>query len=157
MKICRTCQISKNIEEFRRSSNRCRKCDVIASREYYLKNIEKQKKYQLEYRTVFKEKAKKRNSEWVKNNPAKNSFKNTKRKSAMLRRTPEWLSAEHLIEISHIYQTAAKLTKETGVAHHVDHVVPLQGKLVSGLHVPWNLRAIPAIENIQKHNLFKPA
>jgi hypothetical protein len=46
-------------------------------------------------------------------------------------------------------------SKVTGEPWHVDHIIPLQGKLVSGLHVPSNLQAMRGIENISKKNKFE--
>lgn len=59
--------------------------------------------------------------------------------------------------IAYFYTEAQRLTKETGVKHHVDHIVPLQGKNVCGLHVAENLRVVPAIENMVKGNKFMEA
>ena len=78
-----------------------------------------------------------------------------RRKSAKLQRTPAWLTEEHRWMVKEIYDLAALRTEMLGFQWHVDHIVPLQGELVSGLHVPWNMRVIPAIENIRKKNKFE--
>ncbi len=68
--------------------------------------------------------------------------------------TPPWLTEAHWIQIKEIYAEAERLTKDTGIRHEVDHIVPLSGKTVSGLHVPWNLRAIPAEENNRRPRVW---
>lgn len=72
---------------------------------------------------------------------------------AKMLRTPKWADPG---AISAFYAAAKRISEVTGVKHHVDHVIPLQGKLVSGLHVPENLRIIPAIENRKKLNRYTP-
>lgn len=54
-----------------------------------------------------------------------------------------------------MYHFAKILTQITGLPYRVDHIVPLQGRGVTGLHVPWNLQALPAVENWRKHNRIK--
>ena len=77
-----------------------------------------------------------------------------KRKAAKLQRTPAWLTDNDHWMIGQAYELAALRSKMTGFVWHVDHVVPLQGKTVSGLHTPYNLQVIPAAVNISKSNKF---
>lgn len=72
--------------------------------------------------------------------------RNAKYKAATLQRTPSWAN---LNKIKEIYRTCPE-------DYHVDHIVPLQGELVSGLHVEYNLQHLPAFDNISKGNKFKP-
>lgn len=69
---------------------------------------------------------------------------------------PNWLTKEHKNQIQDVYRQADLLTYQTGVLHHVDHIVPLKGKTVSGLHVPWNLAPMKCSENISKGNRHWP-
>lgn len=71
------------------------------------------------------------------------------RKRGLQRATPTWADKKAIQEI---YELAAWLTKFTGVPRHVDHVVPLRGKNVCGLHVETNLQVLKAAENDRKGN-----
>lgn len=73
------------------------------------------------------------------------------RRAARLRATPPWVNKK---EILAFYAEARRLTKETGIPHEVDHIHPLRGKHLCGLHVPWNLQVIPRVENRKKHNRY---
>jgi 5-methylcytosine-specific restriction endonuclease McrA len=66
--------------------------------------------------------------------------------------TPKWLTTEHKMEIRLKYRLAIELSRRTGVRHAVDHIIPLQGEEVCGLHVPWNLEVITQDENLKKSN-----
>lgn len=83
---------------------------------------------------------------------AKRRAMGAERRAAELRARPRWVSAA---AIQVVYREAVDLTAKTGEPHHVDHIVPLRHPLVCGLHVPWNLQAIPARENLSKNNRFE--
>lgn len=82
---------------------------------------------------------------WQRANPGKVNAQVALRTAKKLSATPTWLTEEDLNMISQMYETCPH-------DHHVDHIIPLQGKTVSGLHVPWNLQHLPAQENLRKHN-----
>jgi 5-methylcytosine-specific restriction endonuclease McrA len=68
--------------------------------------------------------------------------------------TPSWLSAEQKLEIRFHYRMAIALSRATGMPHAVDHIVPIQGEDVCGMHVPWNMQVITQDENLKKSNKF---
>jgi len=89
---------------------------------------------------------------WRTKNPHKVTAHAAKRRSVKKQRTPPWMTEDHFNQIDMIYAMSDVMTKSTGVQHHVDHIVPLQGKTVSGLHAPWNMQVIPATDNLRKNN-----
>lgn len=93
-----------------------------------------------------------RNAAYRKNNPGKINNRNNKRRAAELNATPKWLTQFDLDYIKHLYIQAKELEKLDGKKYHVDHQIPLQGKTVCGLHVPWNLQILEANENMSKQN-----
>ena len=82
----------------------------------------------------------------------RNARARRKRTDALALATPAWLTKSQLTEIAKMYEEARRLTEATGERHEVDHVVPLHSPVVSGLHVPWNMRVISKEENNRKGN-----
>ena len=117
-----------------------------------LANPEKVTKKNKTYKTKNKEKVTGYNKQWWSENKDKRAAYEGKRRAAELQRTPAWDPDAHLIIAK--YQLAAMLTQASGIPHHVDHIIPLQGRNVSGLHVFSNLRVIPGSDNVKKSNKF---
>jgi len=123
----------------------------IVKRRYALENKELKNFKSREYNQLYPEKRIELGRNWRKKYPEKNVAKTAKRNAAKLQRTPAWLNVGHWFEINSIYELCAAWRK-VGFDYHVDHIVPLQGKKVSGLHVPWNLQILHAKENLSKGN-----
>jgi hypothetical protein len=104
-----------------------------------------------------KEKARVRAAKWKKNNIGRVVANTTLRKKHIKLRTPKWVDSEELWLIKEVYALASDRTKLHGFSWHVDHIVPLQGKTVSGLHTISNLQVIPAKANIAKANKYEVA
>jgi 5-methylcytosine-specific restriction endonuclease McrA len=79
-----------------------------------------------------------------------------KRQQNLANSTPAWLTEEQKQQIKDTYWLAQDLKATTGEEYHVDHIVPLKGENVSGLHVPWNLQVLPADLNLRKSNNVNP-
>jgi hypothetical protein len=92
------------------------------------------------------------NRRWVENNRASTQARQAARLATKKNATPKWLTAEQKAEIRSVYERCVAVSLETGIPHHVDHIIPIRGETVTGLHVPWNLRVIPASENVRKKN-----
>lgn len=100
----------------------------------------------------FKEKENFRQRKWYQRNPAKGIARTRNRQSIQMRAMPSWLSFIERAQIQEFYDICIAVTKQTGIKHHVDHIIPLKGKRVNGLHVPWNLQVITASENCSMGN-----
>lgn len=79
------------------------------------------------------------------------SINGSRRRATKLNASMPWADKE---KIKGIYIECERLTRETGIRHEVDHIVPLRGKNVVGLHIESNLRVITAAENRNKSNKF---
>ena len=99
-----------------------------------------------------KEQSIKRANDWNKKYPHRHLARARKRQASKLLRTPKWLTQDDLFIIEEAYHLAKLRSQLLSIPYHVDHILPLQGKKVSGLHVPGNIQVIPAKLNLQKSN-----
>lgn len=159
MKICGACGVDKPESEYYKRKNgsaysMCKPCNRAKTARWSKRNPERRKASVDKFRA--KPEARKRAVEVTKLNikkkPGIRTHYNALRRTKKSQRTPTWLTPEHKKSIAYFYWLARDAGVITGENYHVDHIVPLNGRNVCGLHVPWNLQVLPEKTNIQKSN-----
>lgn len=145
---------AKNPEKVAASRKRVAERHSVTSKAWRLANPDKTATHRRDWNAKNKEKRNLLSKEWRQRNKGVMNAHKAKRKSDILRRMPPWLTADDKWMMREAYTLAALRTKLTGVQWHVDHIIPLRGKKVSGLHVPDNLQVIPASVNQRKWNFY---
>ena len=162
MKHCNTCNTTKELEEFYPKAashdgrmSKCKECSKAAKRAWAKANREHLRSYENNYRADnedYKEYQKAYMKKHQRVNKAYWNAKNAKHRADKLQQTPSWANLER---IKGIYALAQYLTETYGREIHVDHEIPLNGKLVSGLHVEDNLQLLYAEDNLTKSNVWE--
>jgi len=154
MKSCTKCGLEKPLLAFyhRKGKPRseCKTCTNSVNKSTV--SNEAKLKAQSSYRSRNKEDLRKKHSDYKKNNRAICNASWMAYHASKLSATPKWLTLEDHKDIKAMYLLAKKFEGLCGIKYHVDHIVPLKGENVCGLHVPWNLQLLPASINISKSN-----
>lgn len=163
MKHCYKCATCKDESLFGKNKSKpdglateCKDCKRAMDRDYAARHREevKQRASKWYYDNLYYalERNRKTSKKWRTENKAKNSAKSTRYRASKLNATPKWLTKEQHNQIESVYWLAQLQSELTDTKYHVDHIVPLKGKTVCGLHVPWNLHVLEALDNISKGN-----
>jgi hypothetical protein len=134
----------KNAEKLRQYTANYNLNNKDKIKRYSIENAEKLKKYRIEYVLNNKDKVRKTKRLSRLKNPSLLIYHCAKRRALQLNATPKFANTKKIREI---YKNCPK-------GYVVDHIVPLQGKIVCGLHVEWNLQYLTPSENSSKSNRF---
>lgn len=159
LKLCRTCIIKKLPANFYKNKkyidglrSECKDCTLAQGNAWVRNNRDKVNAKSAKWRHSNPDKFRASRKNWELNNPDMRNARTAKRRADRINRTPFWVKKSDLIEIDWAYKIARDRSSETGVKYVVDHIIPFNGKEVSGLHVPWNLQVITEKENLKKSN-----
>lgn len=155
--LCSKCNKLKDKDEFAIDSNRkttgrknwCLRCCNMHRSQYDVKIRAKEKNS--EYYQKNKNLIDKKNSEYYYNHASEHNARIRYYKLKRKRATPGWADYDKIMEI---YRKAKEMTDETGIIYEVDHIIPLNGKNVCGLHVENNLQILTQEENRLKFNHY---
>jgi hypothetical protein len=107
-----------------------------------------------EWREAGNRNSKEESRRYRERNRHKHNAKEARRRAYKRQATPAVLTEYDQFFIEEIYSLAQERSICTGVPNEVDHIIPLKNDRVCGLHVPCNLRVVPASVNRRKHNKF---
>lgn len=127
--VCGKCGSSERLT----ASRSCVKCKSVEIKRRRSKNHER-------YRSM--ETAARRR--WRQKNAGRNAASAADRRAMKIKATPAWADRKAILAF---YSACPP-------GHHVDHIVPLKGRNVCGLHVLENLQYLPAVDNMRKSNHF---
>lgn len=155
---CRDCRRSHYQENREEAAEASRKYYVEnkqhhdeLSRAYYHQHRAERAAKMAEWYAKNREAVAKAGKAWREDNHPRKAASRAKQRAIQLSTTPAWADLEM---IRSVYEDAARLTEETGIRHEVDHIVPLNSEVVSGLHVEFNLQVITRSQNRSKANKF---
>lgn len=172
---------TKNSNSSTGLKSRCKRCDKA----YRLGREEEAKEYAKAYYQTNKERLSSANRKWAEDHPstvsgykkkwrqnnmdkikssreiyqqrtlAQHAHYEAARRARKLQATPNWLTPNDWKWTKWYYTHARTMSILTGISYHVDHIIPLRGTHVCGLHCPTNLQVIPGHENMTKSNTFR--
>jgi hypothetical protein len=166
-KVCACCKQTKLVTEFNKDRQKkdglmsyCKACNSVKTASFYSKTKQTSRSYKKrgglsvnEYAAVWRQENKEKYQSYIKKWQSKNRHKlrekNMRRYVRQTQQTPTWLNKGHKAEIEGFY-----LFCQIFKGYQVDHIVPIRGKQVSGMHVPWNLQVLTAEQNRAKSNFF---
>lgn len=165
MKTCGKCKCTKPLSDFYKKNggglgvkSECKLCTSNYEKERWAKNknnyvySDERKEYRRINYLNNKEKVLLQSKKWANNNPEKKRFYNANRRCRKNQATPAWANKK---EIEIIYKIANILSIASNIKYEVDHIIPLKGKNVCGLHVDTNLQVITMEKNRMKATYFK--
>jgi hypothetical protein len=154
MKTCTKCQATKSFDGFYKRSCApdgheawCKVCRLEHNRVWLIKNKDRHGELTRSWYEHNKDQHLVNSKQWYVSNRHRKLATTTAREQRCKQATPVWVDKEAVVAM---YAEAQRKTLETGIQHDVDHIIPLQGKLVSGLHVQHNLQVITSAENKRK-------
>lgn len=157
MKRCTECKETKPFSEFHSSKRhrgyapRCKPCNVRVAGEWYAANKDRKRAYDAKRREENRQLFRDASKRFREAHPDRKNADTSSRRRKVRERMPAWARPAEMVCF---YASAARVTQCLGIKHHVDHILPLRGDLVSGLHVPANLCVMPAVENLRKRNHY---